>query len=96
MARQVPLVPGIPVVIVIHNTDDVRHDFGSSVFQTSSTQIEADGVVSYGRGLQEVFLDGGRGASIRFMAEHTGRYEFKCAIHRTMRGELLLFNIGTA
>jgi len=94
VTTQVPLMPDAPTVITIRNEDGVRHDFGSIVFQNTATEVESNGVVSYGRGIGGVFLDPNRQASIRFVIERPGRYEFRCSIHPNMRGELLLLNIG--
>ena len=94
VTNQAPLLPDAPTIITIRNEDDVRHDFGSIVFQNTSTEVESNGVVSYGRGIAGVFLDPNRQASIRFVIERPGRYEFRCSIHPNMRGELLLLNIG--
>ena len=93
VTNQAPLLPDAPTIITIRNEDDVRHDFGSIVFQNTSTEVESNGVVSYGRGIAGVFLDPNRQASIRFVIERPGRYEFRCSIHPNMRGELLLLNI---
>ena len=43
VTNQVPLMPDAPTVIEIRNEDDVRHDFGSIVFQNTHTQVENDG-----------------------------------------------------
>ena len=94
LTTQVPLMPDSPTVISIRNEDDVRHDFGSIVFQNTQTEVESDGVIAYGRGVAGIFLDPGRQASVRFVIERPGRYEFRCSIHPNMRGELLLLNIG--
>ena len=94
ITNQVPLMPDAPTVIEIRNEDDVRHDFGSIVFQNTHTQVESDGVIAYGRGVAGVFLDPAKQASVRFIIERPGRYEFRCSIHPNMRGELLLLNIG--
>lgn len=93
ITKQVPLMPDVPTVIMIRNEDEVRHDLGSTVFQNTLAHVESDGVVSYGRGIQGLYLDSGREATIRFTIERPGRYEFRCSIH-DIRGELLLLNIG--
>jgi len=94
ITSQVPLMPDAPTVIEVRNEDDVRHDFGSIVFQNTHTQIESDGVITYGQGVAGAFLDPGKHASVRFTIQRPGRYEFRCSIHPNMRGELLLLNIG--
>ena len=93
VTSQAPLIPDAPTVITIRNDDDVRHDFGSLVFQNTNTQVESEGVIAYGRGVAGLFLDPGKHASVRFTIERPGRYEFRCSIHPKMRGELLLLNI---
>jgi len=94
VTSQVPLMPEAPTVIEIRNDDDVRHDFGSTVFQNTNAQVESNGVIAYGRGVAGLYLDPGKQASVRFTIERPGRYEFRCSIHPNMRGELLLLNIG--
>jgi plastocyanin len=88
-------MPDAPTVIEIRNEDDVRHDFGSIVFQNTETQVESDGVIAYGQGVAGLFLDPGRRASVRFTIQRPGQYEFRCSIHPNMRGELLMLNIGS-
>ena len=95
ITSQVPLMPDAPTVIEIRNEDDVRHDFGSIVFQNTETQVESDGVIAYGQGVAGLVLDPGRWASVRFTIQLPGQYEFRCSIHPNMRGELLMLNIGS-
>ena len=94
VTTQVPIMPDVPTVIAIRNDDEMRHDFGSIVFQNTHTQVESDGVTAYGRGVAGLFLDPGKHASVRFTIERPGSYEFRCSIHPNMRGEILLLNIG--
>ena len=93
VTKQVPLKLNMPILISIRNEDQVRHDFGSPVFQGSLTEVESDGVISYGRGVHGVFLNPTRDAMIRFSIDRPGRYEFRCSIHPNMKGELLLLNV---
>ena len=93
LTKQIPLRLGLPTVISIRNVDRERHDFGSAMFDGVSTKIESGGVISYGRGIGGVFLDSKRDAVIRFTLDRPGRYEFRCSIHPTMKGELLLINV---
>lgn len=94
ITKQVPLMLDVPTLITIKNEDAVRHDFGSAVFQRSMTRVESGGVISYGRGVEGVFLDPSRETAIRFTMERPGKYEFKCSIHPNMKGELLLLSVG--
>jgi hypothetical protein len=92
VTRQGPLRLGLPTVIKVRNEDAERHDFGSTMFEGLSVKIEKDGVIVYGRGLSGVFLDPKREAVIRFDLTRPGRHEFRCSIHPTMSGELLILS----
>jgi len=93
VTKQVPLRLGVPTVIAISNRDEERHDFGSAMFDGVQTRVESGGVLSYGRGIGGVFLNGRKEATIRFTMERPGRHEFRCSIHPNMKGELLLLNV---
>lgn len=90
---QVPLRLGVPTVITIRNDDGERHNFGSSMFEGVPTQVESAGIISYGRGIAGVFIDPKRTTEIRFTMDKPGRHEFRCSIHPTMKGELLLLSV---
>lgn len=92
VTKQGVLRLGFPTVIKVRNEDAERHDFGSTMFEGIPTQIERDGVIVYGRGMGGVFLDPNREASIRFDMTRPGRHVFRCSIHPTMSGELLLLS----
>lgn len=92
VTKQGPLRLGLPTVIKVRNEDAERHDFGSTMFEGLSVKIEKDGVIVYGRGLNGVFLDPKREAVIRFDLTRPGRHEFRCSIHPTMNGELLILS----
>ena len=92
VTKQSPLRLGFPTVIKVRNEDAERHDFGSTMFEGIPTQIEKDGVVVYGRGVGGVLLDAKRDVAIRFDMTRPGRHVFRCSIHPTMSGELLLLS----
>ena len=92
VTKQGPLRLGFPTVIKIRNEDAERHDFGSTMFEGLSTEVEKDGVIVYGRGINGLFLDPGRGATVRFNLSRPGRHEFRCLIHPQMKGELLILS----
>jgi plastocyanin len=92
VTKQGPLRLGLPTVIKVRNEDAERHDFGSTMFEGLSVKIEKDGVIVYGRGLSGVFLDPKRDAVVRFDLTRPGRHEFRCSIHPTMSGELLIMS----
>ena len=92
VTKQGPLRLGLPTVIKVRNEDAERHDFGSTMFEGLSVTIEKDGVIVYGRSLGGVFLDPKREALVRFDLTRPGRHEFRCSIHPTMSGELLILS----
>ncbi|MBH0190705.1 MAG: hypothetical protein HP492_02825 [Nitrospira sp.] len=92
VTKQGPLRLGLPTVIKVRNEDAERHDFGSTMFEGLSVKVEKDGVIVYGRGVGGVFLDPKREAAIRFDLTRPGRHEFRCSIHPTMNGELLILS----
>lgn len=92
VTKQSPLRLGLPTVITVRNEDAERHDFSSTMFEGIPTQIEKDGVIVYGRGLGGMYLDPKQSATIRFDMTRPGRHVFRCAIHPTMSGELLLLS----
>ncbi len=94
VTKQMPLSLNVPIRIQIKNEDKIRHDFGSTIFQDTPTQIEHAGVVAYGQNVGGVFLDGGKSAKIQFTLHRPGQFEFKCSIHPTMKGEILLMSVG--
>jgi hypothetical protein len=63
------------------------------MFEGIQTRVESEGIVSYGRGIGGLFVDGKKAALIRFTMERPGRHEFRCSIHPNMKGELLLLNV---
>ena len=93
---QMPLQLHVPTVIHLRNDDDIRHDFGSEVFEGSYTQVEVQNAISYGWGIGGVFIEPGGEVAIRFTIDKPGRYQFKCSIHEGMEGEILLMSAGTA
>jgi len=91
---QMPLQLHVPTVIHLKNNDQVRHDFGSQVFEGSHTRIEGPTSISYGRGISGVYIEPGGEVAIRFTIDRPGRYQFKCSIHEGMEGEILLMSAG--
>lgn len=90
--KQRALRLGLPTVIKVRNEDTERHDFGSTMFEGLSAQIEHQGVIVYGRGLGGVLLDPNRSATVRFDLSRPGKHEFRCSLHPTMSGELLILS----
>jgi plastocyanin len=90
---QMPLQLETETIIYITNKDAVRHDFGSEMFLNTLTHVESKGVVTYGKGVEGVYLEPGQEASIRLMLNHSGRFQFQCSIHKEMKGEILLLTV---
>jgi plastocyanin len=93
---QMPLELHTETIIHITNRDNVRHDFGSSMFLNTLTHVESNGVVTYGKGVEGAFLDPGQEASIRLILDQPGRFQFQCSIHTDMKGEILLLIVDAA
>lgn len=91
---QMPLQLHVPTVIYLKNGDDVRHDFGSLIFEGSHTRIETPTSIAYGNGIGGVYIEPGGEVSIRFTIDQPGHYQFKCSIHKGMEGEILLMSAG--
>jgi hypothetical protein len=92
VTKQRVLRLGFFSVVKVRNEDAERHGFGSIMFEGIPAQVEKDGVIVYGRGVGEVFLDPKRDAAIRFHMSRPGRHEFRCSIHPNMTGGLLLLS----
>lgn len=90
---QTPLQLNTETIIYIKNLDNVRHDFGSQMFLNTLTHVEGNGIVTYGKGVEGVYVDPGQEASIRLILDHPGRFQFQCSIHQDMKGEILLLTV---
>ncbi len=93
-ATQMPLQLNAQTVIHVVNEDKVRHDFGSAIFSNTPTQVESEGVTSYGNEVGGAFLEPDHEATFRFVIHQPGRYQFQCSIHPDMKGEILLMSAG--
>jgi plastocyanin len=90
---QMPLQLHAETLINVKNMDKVRHDFSSQMFMNTLTQVEGNGVVTYGKGVEGVYIDPGQEATIRLTIDHPGRFQFQCSIHQDMKGEILLLTV---
>jgi len=95
-STQMPLQLNAQTVINVVNKDEVRHDFGSSIFYNSNTRVESGGVIAYGNDVGGAFIEPGHKATFHFVIRESGRYHFQCSIHPDMKGEILLISAGTA
>ena len=90
---QMPLQLHTDTYIYIKNLDEVRHDFGSTLFSNTLTHVDNNGVVAYGKGIEGAYLDPGKEAVIHLIIEKPGRFQFQCSIHQDMKGEILLLTV---
>ncbi len=87
---------GVPTVLILHNHDIIRHGFTSHMLQGLLVYGEGEGITAYGRGMEGFYVDAGKTLTLRFTAEREGRYEFRCALHPQMRGEVSFLEMSTA
>jgi uncharacterized cupredoxin-like copper-binding protein len=88
-----PPQEGASVVLTIKNEDDIRHGFTSPLFHNLLVRTLSDGVQIYGKGIEGLYLDPGATIQLRFQVDRPGDYEFKCDLHPSMKGELLLLHV---
>jgi len=94
-STQMPLQLNAQTIIHVVNDDEVRHDFGSSIFYSSNTRVESSGVIAYGNDVGGAFIEPGHEVTFHFVIRESGRYQFQCSIHPDMKGEILLISAGT-
>ncbi len=87
---------GVPTVLILHNHDIIRHGFTSHMLQGLLVYGEGEGITAYGKGVEGFYVDAGKRLTLRFTAEREGRYEFRCALHPQMRGEVSFLEMSTA
>ena len=83
-----PLQLHTDTMIRIKNLDRVRHDFGSLIFLNTLMQVEGNGIVTYGKSVEGLFIDLSQEASIHMILDHPGRVQFQCSILKDMKGEI--------
>ncbi|PJA78654.1 MAG: hypothetical protein CO149_02850 [Nitrospirae bacterium CG_4_9_14_3_um_filter_51_5] len=88
-----PSPEGASVVLTIKNEDAIRHGFTSQLFQNLLVRTFSDGAQIYGKGIEGLYLDPGATIQLRFQVDRPGDYEFKCDLHPSMQGELLLLHV---
>ena len=90
---QMPLQLHDDMIIRVKNLDNVRHGFTSQMFVNTLTHVESHGVVTYGKGIEGVYLDPGQEVTFQLALEEPGRFQFHCSIHPDMKGEIFLLII---
>ncbi len=87
---------GRPLLLTIKNQDGERHGFQSELFHDLLVRAESEGVLVYGNGIEGLYLDPGKTVRLRFQVDRPGDYRFKCDLHPSMQGELLLMHVDVA
>jgi hypothetical protein len=91
-----PVALGGETVIILRNQDIVRHGFTSPALPQLFLRIEGEGIGSYGKGIEGLYIEPGKTLVIRLVVEHNGRLAFHCDLHPEMKGELFLLEIPAA
>ena len=91
-----PVALGGETVIILRNQDIVRHGFASPALPQLYLRIEGEGIGSYGKGIEGLYIEAGKTLVIRLVIEHSGRLAFHCDLHPEMKGELLLLEVPAA
>jgi hypothetical protein len=88
--------PELPVTIVIHNEDTVRHGFTSPLLSGLYVEGEGEGIEFFGRGLQGIHIGPGKTAELRLVVPSQGSFPFHCDLHTDMKDELYLLQVPVA
>lgn len=96
LTKWVPPSKGAMVVLTIKNEDNQRHGFQSEFFFNHLVRTDSMGIQVYGKGIEGLYIDPGKTVRLRFQVDRPGDYPFKCDIHPSMKGELLLLHVDMA
>jgi hypothetical protein len=91
-----PVALGGETVIILRNQDIVRHGFTSPALPQLFLRIDGEGIGSYGKGIEGLYIEPGKTLVIRLVVEHSGRLAFHCDLHPEMKGEVFLLEIPAA
>ncbi len=90
------LRPGLPTALILRNQDIVRHGFTSPAFPNLPLNAEGEGVATYGKGIEGVYVDPGKTIVLYFTPQGGANYTFRCDLHQHMKGELLTLELPAA
>jgi len=96
LTKWVPPLEGSMVNLTIKNEDHKRHGFQSEFFHNHLVTTDIMGVQVYGKGIEGLYIDPGKTVRLQFQVDRQGNYQFKCDIHPSMKGELLLLHVDVA
>lgn len=88
-----PVLAGVPTVLVIRNEDPVQHGFVSPIFAALYVRVEGGGIETFGKGIEGVHLDPGKTLVIRLTPEQQGKLSFRCDLHPIVQGEVYLLDV---
>lgn len=91
--KTMPVLAGVPTLLVIRNEDLVQHGFVSPTFAALSVRVEGEGIEVFGKGIEGVHLDPGKTLVIRLTPEHQGKLSFRCDLHPSVQGEIYLLDV---
>ena len=91
-----PVTLGRDTVIILRNQDIVRHGFTSPTLPQLHLRVDGEGIGSYGKGIEGLYIEPGKTLVIRLVVEHSGRLAFHCDLHPEMKGELFLLEVPAA
>lgn len=93
-----PVAPqlGRPTVIILRNQDIIQHGFTSSILKGAQVIAEGDGMTAYGKGMEGFYVNPGKTLVLRLTIDQPGRHTFRCDLHPTMKGEVLVLEMTTA
>lgn len=94
--KTTPIGAELPVSIVIHNEDTIRHGFTSPMMTGLAVEGEGEGIEFYGRGIDGVHIGPGKTVTLRMLVPSQGTFTFHCDLHSDMKGELYLLEVPVA
>ncbi len=94
--KTTPIRPELPIAIIIHNDDSIRHGFTSPMLKGLLVEGDAEGVDFYGRGVDGVHIKPGKTVTLRMLVPAQGSFPFNCDLHSDMQGELYLLQVPVA
>ncbi len=94
--KTMPIRADLPVTIVIHNEDTIRHGFSSPVLAGVYVEGGGEGIEFFGRGTQGIHIGPGKTAELRLIIPFQGSFPFHCDLHTDMKDELYLLQVPVA
>lgn len=70
--KTMPVLAGVPTLLVIRNEDPVQHGFVSPMFAALYIRVEGEGIEVFGKGIEGVHLDPGRSQRIPDLGARIG------------------------